>query len=262
MKDSEFFDAISEGLSLIAEHADRLEEGAASLAAQSHGRAWEILSLIAQEEAAKYLILLDAVRCPRQPQSQRARVLNWFNSHLAKGIYARCARTRPATFGELLDFVDSQRPKFFLDGPSGQDWIFRNDVMHSREQAFYVDLVETEDGLIWWAHGPFLDMLHENPRFYSEPAAVQLVRSLSKVGFSSVEALPTVADIWRRFVPERTTSYDRLQELAGETVASLRNAGLGKGGLEDERVIQRSWPFPLWGQRLSFIDVDPDELRE
>lgn len=65
--DAKLFGEIAEGLDLIHENALRLYESVSLLAKQEHFRAAEILKTLALEEAAKYLILIDAVRCPRTP---------------------------------------------------------------------------------------------------------------------------------------------------------------------------------------------------
>ncbi len=55
-----FTEALSEGMALIAEHVLALASGASLLAAMSSPRGAEVLRVVAEEEAAKYLILLDA----------------------------------------------------------------------------------------------------------------------------------------------------------------------------------------------------------
>jgi hypothetical protein len=48
------------------------------------------LKLFVEEEAAKFHILLDAVRCPREPADRFSRQLGYFNQHPVKGLYAEC----------------------------------------------------------------------------------------------------------------------------------------------------------------------------
>ena len=89
LADPLFFAAISEGLGLIAKNVARLWDAASMLGENAMSHAASVLTVIAEEEAAKYLILMDAVRCPRQPADRLVRQLARFNDHLAKGIYAR-----------------------------------------------------------------------------------------------------------------------------------------------------------------------------
>lgn len=50
-----------------------------------------LLGSLADEESAKVLILIDAVRCPSSKPKARARTLQRWSKHLWKGIYARGA---------------------------------------------------------------------------------------------------------------------------------------------------------------------------
>jgi hypothetical protein len=48
-----------------------------------------VLQGYAEEEAAKILILMDAVRCPpKLLQEKLIRIIGWFHNHLARLIYA------------------------------------------------------------------------------------------------------------------------------------------------------------------------------
>ncbi|OAF16927.1 hypothetical protein [Bradyrhizobium neotropicale] len=56
---------------------------------QSHGREAKVLEGFAKEEAAKILILMDAVRCPpKLIASKLNRIVGWFYDHLARLIIA------------------------------------------------------------------------------------------------------------------------------------------------------------------------------
>src|SRR5437867_4176591 len=93
LSDSEFFSAIAEGLRLVMRNVARLRDGATVLGRSEHRHASRVLSAIAEEEASKFLILLDAVRCPRDYRLPEQ--LDRFSSHLAKGIYAKVCGMRP-----------------------------------------------------------------------------------------------------------------------------------------------------------------------
>ena len=149
LPDRGFFVEVAEGLTLILGDACRLQSGAASLAQAKQFHASRVLQLVAEEEASKALILLDAVRCPRHPGDRFANQLGRFNDHLAKGLYARACSLRPATLAQLQEYLNSYRQEFYLDGPNDVDWIFRNDVISRREEVLYVDYVATDDGRSW-----------------------------------------------------------------------------------------------------------------
>lgn len=113
-------EALAEGLSLLAEHVARLEESHAQLHETKQARAFLALQVLAEEEAAKFMILLDAVRAPRRDQGVKVRQRR-FHEHLPKGIYVRVYDMSPATYGEVVRFVDMMREKYYLDGPNEVD---------------------------------------------------------------------------------------------------------------------------------------------
>ena len=60
---------------------------ATRLAMACRPQGYQILKFLVEEEAAKFHILLDAVRCPRQTNDMFARQLRYFTKHLARGLY-------------------------------------------------------------------------------------------------------------------------------------------------------------------------------
>src|SRR5687768_12506311 len=142
LADRHLFAQIAVGLALIHENATRLWESVQGLVERREFRTAEILKWIASEEAAKYLILLDAIRCPRDPAERFSAQLRKFNDHLARGLYAEAYDWRPVDFKELREGIERECQAYYLDGPNGVDWIFRNDIKREREEALYVDYVE------------------------------------------------------------------------------------------------------------------------
>ena len=142
----DFFEKIAEGMETVLENAQTIHSHACKLKEQGLIRGARILNIIAEEEAAKYLILLDAVRCPRK-DNMLINHLKHFNDHLAKGIYVVCCKLRPAHFKELREYIDMERERYYLDGPNDVDFIFYNQILQNREDTFYVDYADfTEDG--------------------------------------------------------------------------------------------------------------------
>ena len=88
LSDAEFFVSVAEGLSLVLNNAVKLHDGAALIAQTKRSNACRVLDAVAEEEAAKFLALTDAVRCPRQPGERFARQLGRFSDHLAKVLYS------------------------------------------------------------------------------------------------------------------------------------------------------------------------------
>lgn len=63
LADDEFFAQVSEGLALILRNATQIQSDSDLLAESERSRGRRILDNLVREEAAKYLILIDAVRC-------------------------------------------------------------------------------------------------------------------------------------------------------------------------------------------------------
>jgi hypothetical protein len=108
-------------------------------------RAARVVHQLAEEETAKFLLLLDPVRCPRGGDSFERRLAR-FNDHLAKGIYAEYAGIRPAAFRQAIEFIDAHRRDCYLDGPNEVNWILCNSILGTRGEHLYVDYVETHEG--------------------------------------------------------------------------------------------------------------------
>jgi hypothetical protein len=221
-------------------------------------RAEHVLRIVAEEEAAKYLMLLDAARCTR---AERGGHLGRFYQHLARGIYARSAEWRSATYREHLRYVDLDRHSLYLDGPNDVDWIFRNDVLEERESALYVDYVESEDGLRWQTPATALDGL---PSELEVPSAVILLaQNLNAAGYSSGGALRIVNRLWAG----RTLSADMHHGTVRDHIlGELREFDAAKlpGRRDPGFAHALTWqsPFPLHQADLSEIRVTRGELEE
>jgi AbiV family abortive infection protein len=262
LSDSNLFATIAEGLELVKENAFRLERDARVLWDQKCAQGHLAVISHAKEEAAKVLILLDAVRCPRQPAAVFSRHLGAFNEHLAKGIYARCYRGRPASFREVEAYTKKLRKQFYLDGPEGVDWIFRNTILDEREHGLYVDYVETDERHLWWA--PVDSPLIGSGWAYTDPAVLSVVRALDEVGCLTTSALEVIADLWRPVVMTPEFSWDsQLRMLNRRTLDSLDAKGLLRPSTPATytKVID-GWLFPLNSLELhKEIPVSKDDLR-
>lgn len=257
--DSKFFSVISEGLNHIAENIQKLSDSAEILGSSNQSRASHVLNFIAAEEAAKYLVLIDAVRCPRKPQDLRKKQLSRFYNHLAKGIYAEVCEMRPATFKELIGYIDLLRAEYYLDGSNNHYWIIKNDIILSREQALYVDYIEVNDEFMWW--GPWIiDDDSSLPRWHHTSAAIKLVRSMHTVGLSKKEALSHIARVWRPTQWNMSNTYSDLDSVIRRTFDVLQENGLLKGDNHRLELIRRSWSFPLYEVDLGCIEVTVADL--
>jgi hypothetical protein len=107
---------------------------------------------LATEEAAKILILMDAVRCPGKIlPSKLGTILGWFYDHLARLIYAEAVPWHPVNVAQLRDYVASERKAHYVEGRfSG--FIMPNWSLYQRESQLYVDIQANEDGNQAGAH--------------------------------------------------------------------------------------------------------------
>jgi AbiV family abortive infection protein len=247
---------LAEGLPLIAEHVAALTNSAEHQAGLSAVRGANAIQVVATEEAGKYLVLLDAVRCARASQKIKARQLQRFGDHLAKGIYAKVTDWSPATFGEILGYIDQLRQSHYLDGPSDMDWIFRNEIEAEREELLYIDYVETDEGDRWVSPQQWRDSLGVS---YT-PDAIRLIAAMNRAGFAKPETLSIIVDVWDGFIPSADTHWQVVRNLNVRTLNRMSAAGIDIE-LEDARMICDRWPFPLHHADLQLIRVDPEDLR-
>jgi len=245
--DKQLLPAISEGVGHLVTNVEQLYESARRLAdAEDHTSA-DILGSVANEEAAKVLILLDAVRCPLSRADERRRTLSWWSSHLWKGLYAKvCDRGLDhRDFGDVQAFIERESAYFYLDGPTGVDWIFPNSIPAEREGRMYVDFVrgvtQGKGESPWWSTPSDYD-------YYSPADCLYLVAALAHVGVTSAEGLKVVAEVWRDFEPQARTSREELRSLIDKTLLEVEARGITEAGAADTGVIEtlRQWPFPLW----------------
>ncbi len=210
-----------------------------------------MLGSIAEEEAAKALILIDFVRCPRSLTVERSRQLGYFYDHLAKGIYAEYCSWRPVNFDEVIRHVNISRQAFYLDGPMDVDWIFNNNILSRREDRLYVNYVGDDEGNYSWQrpHTTYSGV------GYHRGAVIEIATALEAMGVTSPEGLALVAEIWREVKVGPELTYGELTALNLRTLDLLRERGLAKDAPDNVYAhIRDRWPFPLYPLDLS---LDP-----
>jgi hypothetical protein len=261
VSDDKLIHEVERGLTLIFEHVSQLQTSIETLCAEKEPRGVAAVRTIADDEAAKYLILLDAIRCPRKAQRQRAEQLRRCNDHLSKGIYASIAGMFPADLAEIRRIVKGLRQSYYLDGPTDNDWIFRNEIEEQRERTLYVDYVRTDEGGAWEAP----DVHDDNIFLYGDPSGVvQIVRALTHAGIATVDGLRVVAEVWRDFVPEADTRWQEVASRNRLTLERLQERHLVRDAFteRDAQVIIDEWTFPLHHEDLKMVKVELDELRK
>ena len=118
LDDCSLYVEIAEGIRLILRNVDHFDSAARHLSAGNHREIARIIGGFAAEEAAKVIVLLDAVRCPRECEDKRKQTLQRFYSHLAKGLYVEVCDWQVTDYQDLINAIDGERGKYFLDGPS------------------------------------------------------------------------------------------------------------------------------------------------
>ena len=240
LTDREFFGETARGLRLVVANALSLWRDYQVLQRRGRQQGGEILRAFVEEEAAKFFILLDAVRCPRAGPFL-GRQLTYFYSHLAKGIYADVIQCSLRDFAEVLRYVAQLRTTYYLDGPEGFEWIFRNRILERREQAIYVNCERTEEGLSWLSPR---QMLVVDP-WGEKPVSLALAQAMCRLGFAKDRSLATIAGLWRSFRLEETTHWSTVGKQNLATVQALQGTG-GRGTTDDASLVADRWMFPLY----------------
>lgn len=257
LSDPEFFAEMSTGMRAVLRNALSLAEDARSLAENGCHRSTALLSGLAEEEGAKYFVLLDAVRSTKG--AVRANQLKRFNDHLAKGLYANYVSIAPASFGEVLNFLDGKRQSLYLDGPNDIDWIFRNQILQNREEIMYVDYVDMGDEHQWVEPTPPVSGFFR----FCEPRSVSFANSLSLAGFDDPRALATIAELWRGVTFNPEDHWIKCHDFNNKTLHSLAERNLlTEYGATNAARIAWDWLFPLHSADLKCVEVKRTDLIE
>lgn len=250
-KPEHFWRDVARGIDHLVANIQRLDGSAQRASSDGDESIATLLGSFADEEAAKVLILVDAVRCPQSEAKARARTLKRWSNHLWKGIYARACDWRPVDFSELASYINQEIQPFYLDGPRDVDWIFRNEITSRRERHIYVDLVEdiTESGQDgqernWVTPEDFTSSMTR----YRTSACVEVALSLHAHGISTVSGLQHVAAIWQPIAPESMDSLELLAKI-NETLSAVRLDPEEEAVQEEDQPSPSPlayWPFPLW----------------
>lgn len=263
LSDADFFREVATGIMHIVESATRLVSAAQKLAEHGHDHVTRIVGDLAGEEAVKGLILLDAVRCPRNRSDDKTRTLGYFHDHLAKGIYAELCGSYPANFAEIARIVESDRAEFYLDGPNGVEWIFPNRITERREDDLYVGYVREDREDAGQAERYWSCPRDDHLFRYQTPPAVDLIGALYRAGATSEKGLNVVAKLWRVFEPKPETRTDDIERLNWRTIETLVKCGLlAVDDCATKALIGNRWLFPLWALDLRKRKVDRGKLRK
>ena len=204
-------------------------------------------------------MLLDLVRCPTSLLAKRQHLGKQLANHLSRLIYAETCKWHPATFGELRRGVDRERKDYYLDGPSGVDYIYRNTLIQSREELLYADRMLWEDGYQW--HKPKASYFGQIGGLRLGCVALKVVRGLHAVGAFRRDALEIIDQIWG---PLELFDSTHWQEIKALNMATLKRFDqLDRLHNVEPKNIDYAleWPMPLYSLDFQQIRVTNDELQ-
>jgi len=264
LDDAELFSEVSKGLRLCVVNSLRLWRDARELLASRRPQGSAILRLFVEEEAAKFHILLDAVRCPRQPADRFGRQLGYFNQHLAKGLYAKYYNLfSPSDLAEIRLHMDRERQTLYLDGLNDVDWVFQNDILRQREESIYVDYVAYADNFRnehhWHSPDPRLMRLW---LYRNRPRVLDVALAIHGAGMTTAAALAKIAEVWRASSMDDSIKWPVLRQLNVRTLNILEESKLLR--VRPDSVYRRvadDWLFPLYPLDLGRIEIDPEDLQ-
>lgn len=240
--------SLGENIATIAKELEVCNEARSSRAAR-------LLHNVGKEEAGKFLLLIDAWRSPSSDQARIARQFRRAGDHLSKLIYAQVADYSIGSQGELLGAVDRHRQALHLDGPNDYDWIFRNALLMERETALYVDLVETEGGLSWWAPCDIALPM-------SVPDSVRLVQELLTTGLVSLEGLDALSSAWTEFDAHTDSHCSEWRARTEEALLQFPDNVVDGHWRPSARFVADRWPMPMVEVEIERVIVEVEALIE
>ena len=262
MRINEQLKAISEGLNLLIENVFSINKSLQRLQKIETVTGYKILRQISEEEAAKFLILLDYIRCPSKRSEWQSRQLKYFYCHFTRYLYAEYCVTRPASWKEVCDWVERNRQSRYLDGPLGVEWIFRNELIDKRERAIYVDYIEMDNKDIWASPKDYEDIDLKPWELRSD--IIYLIILMQKCGFTKYEALKEIRDEWVKFNLNPNTHWGEIKERNLNTIEKLFAKVIVPEGIDKNEIneIADRWYFPLYSLDLKEKKVNEEELKE
>lgn len=239
-----------EGLQTIGANVARLAEELEHCNEASAYRAARLVNNVGREEAGKFLVLIDAYRSPTASQATLARQFWRAGDHLSKLLYAQIADYSIGSQGELIRAVASHRRSLYLDGPNDYDWIFRNELLSERESALYVDLVDSEGHLEWWAPVDWGMAI-------SLSGSMRLVQALLETGLVSANGLDILSKAWTGFDPLTESHCGEWRERTARALCALPEINI-----DDSRLTTTAWYVAdQWPMPLVELDVEEDSVK-
>ena len=253
---------VSEGLPIILNSAQGFWKASQQL--DTLPREAKVLESFAVEEAAKILILMDAVRCPPKLVSSRLNVIiGWFYDHLARLIYAEAASWKPMHLAQLREYVDRERRGHYIEGYAGE-YIMPNWAVYSRESGLYADVEASQDGELRWSspRQPYEPVDFRLSRSY-KPAALRVAEAMWELGLFTFAGLKATSDIWGALEYRDKEDHHEGGQLTEALLRRLHAEGLIADAAQDEhvRALYGDWQIPMYNLEFSLIPVPIEQLR-
>lgn len=268
LPDAALFKEVEIGIRHVMDAVNRLDTAAEELHGAGCPYPSRVLEYFAAEEAAKVLILVDAVRCPKNKGAEKSRTLGYFYNHIAKGIYAKVCDWRPMDLEEVRKGVNDERQEHYLDGPNDVDWIFPNSITERRESRLYVGYFCEDTGGNNHGEGYWTSPLNDDSRVseffsYRTPSVVELARALYQANATTSDGLSVIAGIWRNVDVRDEMRFDELERLNRRTLGVLNDRGLlAPVSNQVQATVEMRWIYPLWTLDLCMSKVEKKELLE
>lgn len=248
---------IAEGLPLILKSAQ--DYWAAAEAIKDRGREAQILAGFSAEEAAKIMILMDVVRCPRKCiASCIGPLMTWLYEHLARLADAKASNWRPVDTKMLKDYMRPFLKSHYIEGAVGE-YILPNSELYERESNLYVDIAVNDDADPYW-NTP-LD--RSGSLILRKPEALSVAEAMSAVGLFSLVGLKVVHDVWGQVNFNSAEDFSDAQRLTKSMLKQITEQGLATETVtqDDVNKLYCSWQLPMYNFDLKQIPVSLDELK-
>ncbi len=257
LSDKKLFAEISQGLQNIHANANSFFIDAKTLLEQDRICGHNILFSLAEEEAGKFLLLLDAIRCPKGNLSGH---LRRFDKHIPKGIYAISSYWQVSSFAEVKKYInDYLRQKALISLEPEGAWISKNSITTQRELSIYVDYIVTYTGKTIWTNPSESKGTPPVPI----PEALELANAFLISGFTKPESLEVISNIWKPIQMTDGFRWESLQEINLKTLNSLAERNLLEQ--QSDNVYQKiikNWSFPMHSIELDIVLNKPSDLKE
>ena len=253
---------LAKGLPSIHASAQSLWRASRRLGNEMPREAW-VLRGFGEEESAKALILIDAVRCPKhRAPSRLGAIVNWFYSHLARLIYAESVVLQPVSVYELQELVDLSRKDYYLEGYA-REAIIPNSHLFRRESLLYTDVVARESGELSW-NDPLeiIDSCDSAATEEYRPPSLVLVEAMTMLGIFTLQGLKATSEVWGKVEFAGLEDRSIARELIRELVDRLVQEDLPRGDSVNPymQTLFNYWQLPMYNLDFKKISVSMKQL--